>query len=175
MKKLFCLLLILCLCAPGLGCQTGTEKIDAPASFYYRRNEIGYWSESSVIQKETRDISGLEHTPNEIIALYLKGPASDALLQIFPTNTRLLSLDIAEGATTLHISDDLHQLSGIDLSIACVSLAMTTMELTGAETVRIQTDAMFSDGTNTKTFDRNCMILWDNSADLIYESDRSGT
>jgi len=173
MKHFFCVILILFLCIPALGCQSDTKRIDTPANFYYRRSEIGYWSENGVIQAETRDISGVEQAPEKILSLYLDGPVSEEYRQIFPGSLTLISMQITDTTATLHLSDSLHQLSGVDLSIACACLSMTVMDLTGTETVLIQTDSPFPDGSNTKTFDRSCMILIDNSAELIYESDRS--
>lgn len=170
MKTILSLLLILCLTLPLFGCASNTVRIESPANFYYRRNEISYWQEDGVIQSETREIAGMETEFDKILALYLSGPQSDTLRSVFPKYTKLLSFEIVDNTAYLSISNDLQTLTGMDLTIACTCLAITTMDLTNAEIVQIQTELPFPDGSNVRIIDKSCLILLDDSAQLIYES-----
>jgi len=158
MKKPLCLLLCLSLLFFLFGCSQNTLK--APVEFFYRQNKIPYEAQRSVIGSEIRetvDHPGYLRTLN----LYLQGPASNDFLPTFPEGSKIITLSQAPGAISLVLSDKFASLTGIDLSIACICLTKTVIQLTGCTVVTIQAESLQLDGKNSITLDDSSAILYD--------------
>ena len=168
MKRIICVLVILSLLSL-FGCSAGSYK--NPVSFYYPSAEYFHRTPSAVIAPQTRyaddstDISA-------ILSLYLQGPTDPDLVSAFPQGTVLISA-VQEGQV-LHVtlSDSAGTLTGIDLTLACVSLGKTCLELTDAQTVQIRAETVQLDGDAVITVSADGLILTDESHAPETETDK---
>lgn len=125
------------------GCTT--QKLQEPVAFHYPSADYIHSLDGSLLDSELRETEGMESTQS-ILDLYLSGPQSAHLANPFPAGCRLTAIELLEDAVILTISDELAQLTGISLSLACASLSVTCMELTGAQTVQIRAQTQLLDG-----------------------------
>ena len=161
MKQLICILLLAALLLPG--CANQEPEYVAPVNFYYPKTTVTYFTADGVISKEIREAQGYGQDYAQILALYLQGPESDGLQQIFPQDVTLIQLDLSSEGATVVLNDAMAQLSGVDLSIACACLTATVCELTGVQAVTIQAQSQLLDGSKTITMTRDQVLLLDSN------------
>ncbi len=125
MKRSLCIALLLCLCISLTAC--GSE--DPVVTFYYPRAEIQYGSEESFLVAEKRDTLSVTDELSYLLSFYLEGPISGDLALPFPANTRILELIQDETGLTLIMSREFAALEGMELTIACSSIAATCFSL----------------------------------------------
>ena len=167
-KKILSCILIFLMISSSIGCQQ--NKNNTNYSFYYPRSDYGYNSlegkfYSSFIEPEVReDISG--QTVAEIINIYLTGPAESTLANPFPEKMSLESVVIEDQTLIITVSNQLSELTGIHLMIACACIAKTGMDLTNTSTVQISCKTALLDGKKFIIL-RNNTILFDDSSDEL--------
>lgn len=165
MKRLLCLLLCALLLA---GCEK-SERIVSPGLFYYPRAEVSY-GEDGVIGSEERETAGHEVDYFFLMSQYLHGPQDPALRSALPQNTALLSAEVDGTLFKLTFTQELSELSGLDLTIACACVTLTCLSLFHVEQVCIQADGALLDGEPSITMDESCLILVDQSTQMPPES-----
>lgn len=121
-----------------LGC--AAEVPLSPVTFYYPRLEVAYHETDPVILGESRESAGYDGDIASTLSAYLDGPQSGLLLNPFPKDTRLVSAVLEERTLSVCLTDEVAQLKGLDLNLACISLAKTAMSLCDASRVRIQAE-----------------------------------
>ncbi len=154
MKQMTCLVLLLSLLLSGCGILG--EPVQEPVTFYYLRESYPYGSTESVIGFEERDASGHREDLTYLMALYLMGPAKEDLRSPLPLGTNIFSAKYESGTVLLALSDT--TLTDVDFSLACACLAMTCMDLTGAEAVTI------TSGSRTVSMDKTNLVLFDSGS-----------
>lgn len=155
MKRLISLALVLCLMLSG--CGTSGERIMEPVTFYYLQSKYSYGSEGAVIASEEREASGHRRDLNYLLALYLMGPSSEALISPVPQGTRILSVE-QEGTTIqLSLSDAAGTLTDAEFSLACACLTLTCLDLTEVEAVTVTC------GSRSVTMSHENLTLFDSS------------
>lgn len=135
MKRKFCIIL-LSITVTLWGC--GTQKQETHTGsfrFYYLQNETAYNSPNSVVSYETKQANKL--TPEELIIQYLLGPAKKELVSPFPDNLQLISITREENKVAIILSNELTDLSGIELTLACSCLARTLQSIFPADSYEI--------------------------------------
>lgn len=159
MRKYLCLLLCLSLLFCLFGCSKKAPEV--PAEFFYWESNLSNDPQKSVIGSEIRETAS---HPGYIrtLDLYLKGPESNALKATFPRGTRIVSLSQAPGSISLVLSDEFASLTGIELSIACICLAKTVIQLTGCNDVTVQAETLPLDGEKNITLDNSGVLFYDN-------------
>lgn len=156
MKKTIAIILLafytleLCACAK-------VAVSDTSVSFYYPRNEYTYGEEGSVIDAEIRQRSD---DLSKTISLYLLGPEDSVFRSIFPADVVLIHCTTEDDLGKITLSDQIADLSSLDLTLACTSLAMTCMELTNVDTVSIRAETLLLNGKQSLDFSRSsiCMV-----------------
>lgn len=158
MKRYFAILalLVLLLC----GCSKHPD-VDSPATFCYPRLTILYGNSGGVIGTETRESSGYENNLTGLLNLYVAGPENSELKNPFPENCRVISAELENGSCTIVLDDVFADLSGMDLSLACTSLGMTAVHLTGCEIVVIRAENRLLDGEETRIYQGSTLQLSD--------------
>ena len=156
MKKLTVLCLILCTLLSLTGCAFFSDN-QAPVNFYYRSRDYLHPKDGKVIEAEERDASGHINDLDHLLRLYLMGPYDEELVSPFPKSLQVT--DIYPGADTviLVLTNDLNTLQGADRSIACACLALTCMDITGAESVTLIWE------NEILTLDASSLMLYDNT------------
>ena len=164
MKKMTVFLLLTAILLSLMGCLEQKEPITTPVSFYYPRSEFTYGSTDSVTTAEVRDAALFSNDHFAILSAYLAGPKKEDLKSPFPTGTTLTQLSVANGTASIILSDHIAVLSGIDLTVACVCLTRTIMELTGAKRVEISAETKLLGGSKSITMDSSNVYLSESSA-----------
>ena len=128
MRKLtvFLLLTALLLCGCGRKGAASADKV----TFYYPRTDILYGSAEGVLAPEERETSISGNSLEERLNIYFSGPKGEGLENPFPAGTELLSLRQEGGDLIVVLNDAFFRLEGVDLTVACASLAKTCFSLT---------------------------------------------
>ena len=163
MKKCIALLLVITsLLAAGCAREEKPD-IRQPITFYYPRQTLVYNASDGVIRGEVRDMEGIDGGVEFMLNMYLSGPITPELKTPFPEHARLVSIVITDTNATLTVTRPFSTLTGLDLTVACACLTMTTISLTGVETVTIQADSALLDSAKQITMDKDCFLLLDDN------------
>lgn len=141
-------------------CQPENPPPRQPVNFYYRNTEITYGSDSGVISAQVSEGAGYTD-PIDLLNKYLKGPSDSTHDATFPASTKILDMTVQGDTAYLKMNTSLARLTGIDLTIACACITMTTIELTGVTTVTISANGETLDGSDFITMDRSKLMLLD--------------
>ena len=154
MKRMLCLLLLLCMLLSG--CGMFGERIKEPVTFYYL---CAAYQEDlcCAISSEEREASGHTGDLSYLLALYLMGPSGEDLVTPLPRGTRIYSAKQEEYTVLLNMSDTSQTLTDAEFSLACACLTMTCLDMTDAEQVTI------TSGSRSATMHRDNLTLTDNS------------
>ena len=153
MKKLLCILLILCLLIPTTGCTSNRKDV----YFYYPRKEVVSGGDDGVIAKEEREIPRSENDLKNLLTLYLEGPLSQNLKNPFPHGTKLLHVALQGNTVVLTFTEPFQKLEGIDRTIACASIVQTCLGLVSFQEIH------FISGNKLISLTPNTIALADNS------------
>ncbi len=159
MKQILSFTLAFLLLVSMAGCR---EDVREPQGtpFYYCLAQLDYTSETSAISAEYRTALPKDSL-EEILAVYLTGPLSEDLLSPFPADLKLVGSSQEGDTVYLTFSPELCDLSGLDLTIACSCLTLTTLALTDAQQVEIRTVTGLLDGQRAIIMDKNTILLQD--------------
>ena len=161
MKRNFCLLLCAVILFCTAACQEEAPKFESPVTFYYRTAVINDEIAASVIGPVTAEGAGLLEDPYALLNEYLKGTSQEGYLTTFPASTKLLTLEVTEETAYLLLNGSITRLTGVDLTIACACITLTTMELTDAKTVHIRSSSGAMDGNEEIIMDRQTLVQQD--------------
>lgn len=151
MKQVICLILVISFLLSG--CSFFGERIKNPVTFYYLCDN--YKEElCCVIASEEREASGHVGDLPYLLALYLIGPASEESLSV-PYPGLLLSAQQSGTHIDLNLQNLPASVSEIEFSLICACLALTSLDITGAEDVTIYS------GDRTRTLNRESLTLYD--------------
>lgn len=158
---LLCSMLLLCL----FGCGQTQEKLVDPISFYYLHapvnHQIQHGTEHSVITPEIREGLGVRRNISALLAQYLSGPKAESYVSPLPADTKLVDWTTEDTTLCITFSDEISDLTGIDLTLACACVAKTILEIGNFDTVKIQAETLPLDGKTSITMDKNNMLLLD--------------
>ena len=135
MKRLIAIIMVIIISIGLIGCGQNSD-IRVPLNFYYCSDPVTYNSQTGVIAPEVREgsnITGLHDALN----VYLDGPVSDGYRSIFPKNTSIVDISQSEDILTVVLSDEIASLSDHKLTLACIGLSLTALELCDCSFVRI--------------------------------------
>ena len=142
MKQLISYLLVFFLLIALVGCAENTPAPKSPVSFFYPAIDVVYDGRTEVIQPEIREGAGFEEDIAGLLNLYLQGPVSEGFRSPFPSRMTVTRYSSTANTAILELSNEFSQLVGIELTLACASIAKTLFELTQFERVQIYaTDA----------------------------------
>ena len=157
MKRFISMILVFSILLSG--CSFFGERIKNSVTVYYLCDN--YEEElCCVIVPEEREASGHIGDLPYLLALYLMGPTNEeSLSSPYP------GLQLSAKQSGNHIDLDLKNLpaavSEIDFSLICACLAMTSLDITGAEDVTIYS------GERTRTLSRESLTLYDTDVEPI--------
>ena len=163
MKRVLSLVLILAALLSLSACLREDDQPEGMA-FYYCAARSDYNVGSTALTAEYRtDVA--EDPLQQALERYLDGPVSAELRSPFPEELKLMSA-YREGSTVyLTFSRELTDLSGLELTMACGCLTLTTLALTGAQQVEIRSVSGLLDGQRAITMDKNTLLLMDTAAE----------
>ena len=158
-RSLCCFLIIATLFLTACSNQQ-SQPIGTP--FYYCAVQADYSSGSTAILEEYR-----QDVPSDsliaALELYVNGPQSPDLASPFPDGMQVISATQEGDTVYLTVSMELTTLTGLDLTMACGCLTMTSLALTDAQQVQISPIYGLLDGQHTITMNKNTLLLHDDS------------
>ena len=138
MKRYIAFLLLSIAVFQLFGCANSTNTTSV--NFYYCTANPQYHSQASVIQAEQRKVGTTLSDLEGILHMYFEGPTSTKLISPFPAGTKLKTVHHGKEVTEIVLSNEIATLTGVELMLACASLASTVMEISQAEAVQIRAE-----------------------------------
>lgn len=171
MKRILCFLLIFSLLSAFSGCIDEKEPPVVPVNFYYPRAELQYFQLSTdVFGSEQRESLGHQSDLAYLMRAYLSGPQDPALANPFPNGTALEDVRLADNILYITLSNDFGRLQGINLSLACTSIAITGFSITGCSDVRISAAGVTFPTGKWLQIGREDLLLADDSLERLRDS-----
>lgn len=159
MKKWILLLMVLSLLLCGCSVESEMEK---PLKFFYPVNNGDYSFGSSYIQPEIREGATLGNGITDVLNAYLKGPVDQVNYSMpFQYNTQVHSIYQNGSILTITLTRGFATYTGMPLTIACACITLTILELTNAQTVRIQAHNTTLDGAEYIEMSLDTILLLD--------------
>lgn len=163
MKRLFLITIALVIVISLCGCNKKAEDFTEPVSFYYCNDISSKEDFEHVFVSETREGAGYTDNKPALLSLYLNGPEQENLVSPFPAELTLISVQHSNNRVSVILSDQLADISGLDLSIACTCLSMTVLELYGCEAVEISAEHKLLDEQRSIVFTADKLVLSDDA------------
>lgn len=133
------------------GCSRKDDEILKPVNFYYINKEISYNTQSGVISPEIREGAQF-HSLDDLLKLYMEGPASENLQSLFPDGVSLLSCAVENETAYIYLSSDFAELSGIKLTTVCSAMLLTARDYAGIQEICVRAE-------NAKLDDKDEFLL----------------
>ena len=160
MKRILILFLTV-LFIPLAGCQKESVQLEHPVTVYYKRAEPTHGTADSVIASTMIEGKGHENDYDYLLSRYLKGSDNPLFTRTFPRGTTLVSFKVDALTAKIVLGYYFSSLSDMDLTIACVCLARTVMELTGCQEVIISAENTQLNGQNFIVLSADSYLLID--------------
>ena len=154
MRRFLCAFLVSTLLFTMCSCGF-SDSIKDKGTFYYRRTEFLYGKDGSVMDSETKDITGHANDLSYLVALYMLGPTEDTLVSPFPKNVKLLSAQIEDQSILIQFTSLDRYMSDSDFTLACACLTLTCLGLTDA------TEVTIASGDRSITMTQDMLLLTD--------------
>jgi germination protein M len=162
MKKAISVLLVLACLLALPACNSGSDSIKNPVTYYYQTTSTDYNSESGMVATEIREAFGHVGEYAYLIEQYLNGPRNSGCISPFPGGTTLEEFELEPNKAMLTLSPHITTLSGAELMFACVCLTKTVSEMTGVRSVQIATVGGTINGNSSITLTPNSFALLNN-------------
>ena len=165
MKRAICLMLVLLFLVSLSACYySESGDILEPVEFFYPRkpDHFVYGTEDGVLAAEVREGSGHIGDLYYLLSMYLRGPQDETLRSPFPEGCKLKDVRFEEDMLRIVLSAEFTTLENLDLTIACASLAKTSLSLSGTQ--RIQIYSVSDKKTLNITMEQDDLLLTDYSA-----------
>ena len=161
MKRILILILVLLL-IPMTGCQrSSTQEVETPVTLYYKRAQPTHGAADSVIAATVIEGKGHEDDYYYLLSWYLKGSDDPLFARTFPRGTTLISFKPDAFTAKIVLGDRISSLTGMDLTIACVCLTRTVVEMTGCQEVIISANTTKLNGEKYITLSADSYLLID--------------
>lgn len=161
MKMIISIILVIVLGVSLVGCNKQDEVMISPVTFYYRTQEVDYYSENGVIATEIIDIKGNVGDYTYILEQYLNGARSSTCTLPFPAGTTLIDCDVSQTLAQVTLSPHLTMLSDSELMIACICLARTLFDVSNVNSVQISAQNSMLNNSPYIAINREDFALWD--------------
>ena len=162
MKKLLLFSLILLLLLGIVGCGSTGSQADT-YTVYYRRAVPTYGSTDSIIGENHLLTSGRESDTAYLLRKYLASTPENGFVSPFSQDITLVSFQQDGPTVKVVLSNQIAELSGMDLTIALACLTRTIVSLTDCQEVIISANTAQLNGQNYITLSRDSYLLIDNS------------
>ena len=165
MRKIICLLLVLCSFSGLLGCTPAQEEAPPENSIlvYYKRDAAVYGTADGVIAPIYMNTAEHEQDYAYLLVKYFRTAPGEGFAATFPEDLSIVSIDLAGLTAKVVLSDEIAELTGMDLTIALVCLTQTLISLTDCQEVIISAKTKQLDGRNYITLNRDSYLLIDDS------------
>lgn len=166
MTKKFISILLSLLCLVAFSSCTGYKNSPSNinVNFYYLRSSTEYNTENGLVFAEKRSVAEFSSDEDwvKFINLYLRGSIADDYISPFPEGTTLQRHSINENTITVFLSNQISQLEGYDLTLACACLTKTIMESRPVHAVEIRAEGGKMGDHISITMTEESLLLLDN-------------
>lgn len=163
MKKVTAVLLICLLSFSLWACGSQSGEFVDPVNFYYCNNLDSREDFENVFVAEVREGAGYVDNKPALLSLYLSGPQSERLVSPFPAGTSIISVQKSGDMLQLVFSDQLAQLTGLDLTLAATCVSMTAFELYPCSQIQISCEEALLDEQVSLTIFTEDLVLKDDA------------
>ncbi len=163
MKKALCIFLCLCCLAGALGCSAQNSAPEESVAVYYKRETAVYGTVDGVIAETYMDAAGHENEHVYLLNQYLMATPNEGFTSPFPQGVSLVGFHLEGLTAKVVLSNQIADLSGMDLTIALVCLTQTIMSMTNCQEVILSATSKQLDGQNFITLNRDSYLLLDDS------------
>lgn len=160
MKRIIVYILCISCLLSVCGC-SNKESVQNPVAMYYCRENVGYNSPGAVISQEVHSGPEYETDPLTLLRLYLSGPKSPGRYCPVPAEAIAIAATTEESVMKVVFSKSFAQLTGVDLTVACVCLSKTLMANFPVTSVEISAMDALLDGQFHITISEDDYILMD--------------
>lgn len=160
MKKICLLLCHIMLFQLFVGCSGKEDNIQQPVNFYYINKEIMYNTTEGVIGSEIREGAKFMDF-DDLLRVYLEGPASSHLHSLLPNGTSLLSCAIEDKTAQILLSSQFSELSGIKLTTVCSAILLTARDYADVQTIYVRAEGSRLDGKEEFVLSLDELVLMD--------------
>ena len=145
-------------------CSCGTKESKDQILFYYCSAKPDYSSGAELIKSETHTAYVDPTNYKAILAQYLQGPRDPDLTSPFPGGCEIVDITLDQATARITMSKSFSTLTGVELTLACACLSLTTRAITGYATVEISAVDALLDNKEAITIDANNILLTDQPA-----------
>lgn len=163
MKKIQCILLVLCCLSGLIGCNRAESIPEQSVTVYYKKAIPTYGTESGVIAEAYLDADGHENDYTYLLDQYLRSSPGGDFDATFPSGVSLVSFQLEALTAKVILNSHIANYSGMDLTIALTCLTRTIMSLTGCQEVIISASGTLLNGESFVTLNKDSFLLVDNS------------
>ena len=157
------ILLSLCACTPK------QETFISPLNLYFLKiqpvDHIHHGSVDSVIGPLQIEGNMIRKNPTLVLEAYFSTPDTESFRSPFPDHTQLIKWEENGTMLCITLSDELAQMTGIELSLACACLTRTCLELWQYDAVQIRAETQLLDGRPSITMNAENLLLIDDTFD----------
>lgn len=163
MRKLLCLLLVICSLLSIAGCSQTDSVPENLIKVYYKTEKPAYGTEDGLIAATYMDAEGYEGNYIKLLDQYLRSAPGDGFAATFPSGVSLVSFQLEALTAKVVLNSYIAHYSGMDLTIALTCLTRTIMSLTGCQEVIISASGTLLNGESFITLNQDSFLLIDNS------------
>lgn len=165
MRRLISFLLVLCCLFSLTACIQEEEIPEDSVAVFYKRAEITYGAQDSVIAQAYLRVPGRTDDVEYILRKYLVNPPGEDFVFPFPENLSLVSYKLEGLTAKVVLSDEMAILTGMELTIALTCLTHTVISLTDCREVIISANTALLDGQHFITLTKDSYLMTDDSGD----------
>ena len=142
-------------------CAVPVEEPPSGYALYFREADLQNAAGGDALRAEYLEIENSENMTSQELAeillqALLEGPTDPTLVNAIPSNTSMLSVEVAGGRALVDLSMRYNVLSGVDLTLADYAITMTLSQLPDVLTVNITVH-----GQKLSYRDRQTFTAWD--------------
>ena len=163
MKRVLCILLVVCCFAGIVGCTSKNDKPENSISVFFKREKTAYGTADGVIGETYLDAAGREKDYAYLLNVYLRMTPGEGFSTPFPKGVSMTGFKLEGLTAKVVLSDRIAELSGMELTIALTCLTQTVMSMTGCQEVIISATTKQLDGQNFVTLNADSYLLLDDS------------
>lgn len=167
MKRTVTFMLVLFILLSFTACSSSADDLERPVAFYYCNNLESEDDFENVFIMELHEGVGYEDNRPALLSLYLAGPVNERYISPFPSGLKIISIKKENTNIQVVLSDEISELTGLDLILACTCLSKTIFGLYPCDRVTIAAATTQLDNRASITIRKETLVLTDHSYPLV--------
>lgn len=164
MKKKLALILAVCMFICLCSCDTHSNDIQYPVTYYYLRQKVAYSSTDPLIVPYIAEGTGHEGDYQYLVGQFVSGSPESKYVSPFPAGTQLEELRLENKRVQVVLSSQMAELNSVSMMVAFACLTKTIADMTGIQTVQIRITDNLINGEESITLSPNSFSYFDSVA-----------